>query len=166
MSGHENLSSSSSKENEFRAQKILAPVDGSPNAQRAAEVAIDLAKSYDAQIVFLYVIPAPKLSYGAAAVLGTPGMALDKYYEYAETEGKNLIEGMIQLAKTRGATARGEVIKSSESTVQSIIEQAKDMKVDLIVIGTRGLSTFRKMLIGSVSSGVVTYAECPVLVVR
>jgi nucleotide-binding universal stress UspA family protein len=62
--------------------------------------------------------------------------------------------------------ASGEVVKSNESTVQSITERAKDFKADLIVIGTRGLSSFRKMLIGSVSSGVVTYADCPVLVVR
>jgi nucleotide-binding universal stress UspA family protein len=150
----------------FQIRKILVPIDGSPNAHRAAEVAINLARDYEAEIVFLNIIPTPRFSYGAAAVLGTPGMGLDKYYEYAEKEGENLVEGMIQLARTSQVSASGEVVKSSESTVQSIVDQAKDRKADLIVIGTRGLSTFKKMLIGSVSSGVTTYAECPVLVVR
>ncbi len=154
------------KQSAFQIQRILVPVDGSPNSHRAAEVAINLAADYEAEITFLSVIPAPKFSYGAAAVLGTPGIGLDKYYEYAETESENLLEGMVQLAKTRQISAKGEVVKSSESTVQSIVDQAKECKADLIVIGTRGLSSFRKMLIGSVSSGVLTYAECPVLVVR
>ena len=154
------------KQSAFQIQRILVPVDGSPNSHRAAEVAINLAADYKAEITFLSVIPAPKFSYGAAAVLGTPGIGLDKYYEYAETESENLLEGMVHLAKTRQISAKGEVVKSSESTVQSIVDQAKECKADLIVIGTRGLSSFRKMLIGSVSSGVLTYAECPVLVVR
>jgi nucleotide-binding universal stress UspA family protein len=160
--------SSSKKVNQtvFHIERILVPVDGSPNSHRAAEVAIDLARDQKAEIVFLNVIPTPKFSYGAAAVLGTPGMGLDKYYEYAESEGENLIDGMIQLAKTKQVSASGEVVKSSESTVKSIVDQARDRKANMIVIGTRGLSSFKKMLIGSVSSGVVTYAECPVLVVR
>ena len=154
------------KQSAFQIQRILVPVDGSPNSHRAVEVAVNLAADYKAEITFLSVIPAPKFSYGAAAVLGTPGIGLDKYYEYAETESENLLEGMVHLAKTRQISAKGEVVKSSESTVQSIVDQAKECKADLIVIGTRGLSSFRKMLIGSVSSGVLTYAECPVLVVR
>ena len=160
--------SATKKDNQaaFQIRTVLVPVDGSPNSQRAAEAAISLARDYKAEIVFLNVIPTPRFSYGAAAVLGTPTMGLDKYYEYAESEGEKLVEGMIQLAKTSQVNASGEVVKSSESTVQSIIDQARDRKANLIVIGTRGLSSFKKMLIGSVSSGVITYAQCPVLVVR
>jgi nucleotide-binding universal stress UspA family protein len=154
------------KPNAFQIERVLVPVDGSPNSLKAAEVAISLAAVYKAEILFVNVIPAPRFSYGSAAVLGTPGMGLDKYYEYAQTESENLVEGMIQLARTNQITARGEVVKSSESTVQSIVDQAKDYKADLIVIGSRGLSSFKKMLIGSVSSGVLTYSECPVLVIR
>jgi nucleotide-binding universal stress UspA family protein len=154
------------RETLFHIRKILVPVDGSPNSQRAAETAINLAADYNVEITFLNVIPAPRFSYGAAAVLGTPTLGLDKYYEYAQEEAESLIEGLIQLAKTRQAKATGEVIRSSESTVQSIVDQARDSKADLIVIGTRGLSPFKKMLMGSVSGGVLTYAECLVLVVR
>lgn len=150
----------------FQIRKILVPVDGSPNAQRAAEFAINLAKDYKAEILFLNVVPAPKFSYGSTAVLGTPTLGLDAYYENAETHGRDVVEKLVQLAKAGEISATGEVVKSIESTVQSIVEQAKDQKVDLIVIGTRGLSSFKKMIIGSVSSGVVTYSECPVLVVR
>jgi nucleotide-binding universal stress UspA family protein len=42
----------------------------------------------------------------------------------------------------------------------------EDKDVDLIVVGTRGKSGFKKLLLGSVASGVVTYAHCPVMVVK
>jgi len=147
-------------------KRILVPVDGSVNSTRAVETAIRLAKDYDAQLIFLNVIPAPKLTFGAGSVLGTPTVALDKYYEYAEVQARTLVDKMIKLAKDNSVSATGEIVKSSESTVQSVVDQEKDQKIDLIVIGTRGLGSFKKMIIGSVSSGVVTYSQCPVLVVR
>jgi nucleotide-binding universal stress UspA family protein len=48
----------------------------------------------------------------------------------------------------------------------AIVEYAERENIDLIVIGSRGLTGFRKLLLGSVASGVVTYAHCPVLVVK
>jgi nucleotide-binding universal stress UspA family protein len=50
--------------------------------------------------------------------------------------------------------------------VKSIVEYAEEHKIDLIVIGTKGLSGIKKMLLGSTASGVVTYAHCPVIVVK
>jgi nucleotide-binding universal stress UspA family protein len=46
------------------------------------------------------------------------------------------------------------------------VEYAEEHKIDLIVIGTKGLSGIKKMLLGSTASGVVTYAHCPVMVVK
>jgi len=47
-----------------------------------------------------------------------------------------------------------------------IVDFAEENNIDLIVIGTRGRSGFKKLLLGSVASHVVTYAHCPVLVVK
>jgi nucleotide-binding universal stress UspA family protein len=52
------------------------------------------------------------------------------------------------------------------SVVATIVEYAVSEKADVIVIGTRGRSGISKMLLGSVASGVVTYAPCPVVVVK
>ena len=52
------------------------------------------------------------------------------------------------------------------SVVEAIVNDAESRNVDLIVIGTRGLSGFTKLLIGSVSSGVVSHAHCSVFLVR
>jgi nucleotide-binding universal stress UspA family protein len=49
---------------------------------------------------------------------------------------------------------------------KDILEYAKANKVDIIVVGSRGMTGFKKLLVGSVASGVVTYSECPVVVVK
>ena len=60
-----------------------------------------------------------------------------------------------------------EVVATDRSVVGAIVEYAEYENIDLIIIGTRGRSGFKKMLLGSVASGVVvTYAYCPVMVVK
>ena len=59
-----------------------------------------------------------------------------------------------------------EVVVTATSIVSAIVEYAKNKDVDLIVIGTRGRSGFKKLFLGSVASGVVTNAACPVMVVK
>jgi nucleotide-binding universal stress UspA family protein len=59
-----------------------------------------------------------------------------------------------------------EVILTIKSIVGEIVDYAEREDIDLIVIGTRETSGLKKMLLGSVASGVVTYATCPVLLVK
>ncbi len=59
-----------------------------------------------------------------------------------------------------------EVIIAEESIVSEIIEFAERENIDLIIMGTRGRTGFKKLLLGSVASGVVNFAHCPVLVIR
>ncbi len=54
----------------------------------------------------------------------------------------------------------------SQSTVKSILDFAEEKNVDLIVLGTRGRSGIKKLLLGSTASGIVTYSSCPVIVVK
>jgi nucleotide-binding universal stress UspA family protein len=58
------------------------------------------------------------------------------------------------------------VLDSELSAVNAIVNFAEQNKMDMIIIGTRGRSGFTKLLLGSVASGVVTYASCPVMVVK
>lgn len=74
-------------------------------------------------------------------------------------------EAVAQAAK-RSIKAKPELAEGVSSVVETIVDHATKDKVDLIVIGSRGLGGFKKLLLGSVSSGVVTHASCPVLVVR
>ncbi|MDG6966077.1 MAG: universal stress protein, partial [Nitrososphaerota archaeon] len=71
----------------------------------------------------------------------------------------------VQLAAQAGANAKGELLEAA-SVVEAPVGFATDQKADLIVVGTRGMTGFKKLIVGSVSSGLVGHSHCPVLVVR
>ena len=63
-------------------------------------------------------------------------------------------------------THKTEFIVDPASIVGAIVDYAERQNIDLIVIGSRGLSGFKKLLLGSTATGVVNYAHCPVLAVK
>jgi nucleotide-binding universal stress UspA family protein len=67
---------------------------------------------------------------------------------------------------TSSIKLKTQVIISPISVTGNIVEYAEREKIDLIVIGRRGRSAFKRMLLGSTASGVVTHARCPVMVVK
>ncbi len=146
-------------------KRILVPTDGSDNAGRAVKVAIDLAKRYEAEIMILHVIQVPH-NLLAASSRTASATILDQYYRESGKEGQKIVDNALSIAKSQGATARGKVLDKPTSLVEGITNFAVAEKVDLIVMGTRGLSGFKKLLMGSVSSGVLSHTICSVLIVR
>jgi nucleotide-binding universal stress UspA family protein len=161
LSGKESTDSGS-----FPPTKILVPIDGSTNAKRALDVGIKISKTYGAELVVLNVIPTPSILVGAPAGFGMTPTGLESYYEQQENYANHFIEEATAIAKTHGVNARSEVARAANSIVEEIIDVAAREKIQLIVIGTRGLGGFRKLLQGSVSSGVAAHANCNVVVVR
>jgi nucleotide-binding universal stress UspA family protein len=146
--------------------KILVAVDGSKNAGRAAKYAVTLAERNGAELVVVSVVPRPSYLFAPVSGVGVPPMGLGDYYNYASRDAESWVSEVISSAKARGVAAKGHVLKASLSIVKSITDCAKDEEIDLIVLGTRGLGGFNRLLLGSVSSGVVAHAGCSVLVVR
>jgi nucleotide-binding universal stress UspA family protein len=144
-------------------RQILLSIDGSDHAKRATQVAIGLASSYKAGIVIISVVSPPGL-YISGPVGGPADLA--DYYQIGTEGAKSAIASAMALAKSAGVDARSKVIQPAASVVEGIVDYASSEKIDLIVVGTRGLGGFKKMLLGSVSSGVVANSPCSVLVVR
>jgi nucleotide-binding universal stress UspA family protein len=146
-------------------KRILVAIDGSENSFSAARVAISLAKKHEAELLIVNALYTPTywVSYSPT---GVPPAYLVELREDEERKAEPLVAKVKGMASAEGLDARTEILKSVSSVVEAITLYASDQKVDLIVIGTRGLSGFKKLLIGSVSSGVVTHAHCSVLVVR
>ena len=69
-------------------------------------------------------------------------------------------------AKANNIELKKELISSHRPVDYIIVEYAEEKNIDLIVVGTRGRSGFKKLLLGSIASSVVTYAHCPVMVVK
>jgi len=154
-------------------KKILVAVDGSDSAGRAANAALELAERLKAELIILHAVSPPSTAYkGALPSLGVmappsaPQEEIDAYYTYAKRVAMGIMAGTISEAKKRGVQVKTEIPEGVSSVVETIINHASRESVDLIIVGTRGLGGFRKLLIGSVSSGVVTHATCPVLIVR
>jgi nucleotide-binding universal stress UspA family protein len=146
--------------------RILVPIDGSQNATRALYLGISLARTFGAELVVLNVIPTPNVLITTSA-FGAPASGVESYYEQQENASSRFLEEAKADAKKHGLDRIAtEVVRADKSVVEEIIEAANHHKVDLIVVGTRGLGGFKKLLQGSVSSGVVTHAHCNVLVVR
>ena len=123
-----------------------------------------LAKAYDSVLIILNVIPLPT----AVRVANTSRyMALESYYEEKEHEISEFMKVAASVANAKGITkVRSEIVHAPKSIANGINSFATRNKIDLIVIGTRGLGGFKKFVLGSVSSGVTAQAPCNVLVVR
>lgn len=146
---------------------ILVAVDGSKPSLNASSQAIDLAKRLDAELIAIYVI-SPDIRYNYLEDTITPRLprALKNVMMVAMQRGEIHVDKVKQKAKEKGVKVKTDVIMGISSVVKEIVEYAEKNKVDMIVVGSRGLSGIKKMLIGSVASGVVTYAHCPVLVAK
>ena len=79
--------------------------------------------------------------------------------------GLRRIEDMVK-EENSNIKVSTKVILTGVAVYGEVIQYAQQESIDLIVIGTRGRSGFRKLLLGSTASGVVTYSNCPVLVTK
>lgn len=122
-----------------------------------------MAKEYGAKLKILHVYSVPIYTYAAPAPM--PQVDVNAIEESAKEKARGTLEGGMRIAQESGAKAEAELIEAA-SVVQAVVEFAESEKCDLIVMGTRGMTGFRKLVLGSVSSGVVSHAHCPVMVVR
>ncbi len=117
-----------------------------------------MAKNYESRLIALYVIES------GTSILGpTPPPHL--------IEIKNQAQEFLDKIKDKASQIDGGIklkteIIASPSVVDGIVSFAERENIDLIVVGIRGRSAIKKLLLGSVSSGVVTYAHCTVTVVK
>ena len=148
-------------------QRILVAVDGSKPSLNASSQAIDIAKKLDAELIAINVI-SPDIRYNYLEDTITPRLprALKNVMMVATQRGETQVDKVKQKAKEKGVIVKTDVIVGISSVVKEIVEYADKNKVDMIVVGSRGLSGIKKMLVGSVANGVVTYAHCPVLVAK
>ena len=148
--------------------KILVPIDGSEPSFHAAHIASNIANKFNSEIIVLYVVVSPsKAEYANLTGFVTPKQ-IDMIIENAKKQAKdwfNRIEDMIK-EKNPNIKVFTKVILTGVAVYGEIIQYAGQENIDLIVIGTRGRSGVKKLLLGSTASGVVTYAGCPVLVTK
>ena len=147
--------------------KILVAIDGSEISMRAAVYAIDIVKKNKSQLIALTVLEISTPRRISSSFITAPTYGL-KELEEKRKEAQQWLDKFEKLAaKENNVKLKSEIIEDPISRVGSaIVGYAERENVDLIVIGSRGRTGFKKMLLGSVASDVVTYAHCPVMVVK
>ncbi len=143
--------------------RILVAFDGSKDSVKAVQLAASLSSKFNADLTVIHVFASPTIGFSAAS-----GMPVPDYSEMEEASkeaGRKILDRGLQIATDAGAKPKGELMESP-SVVEAVVTFASDNNVELIVVGTRGMTGFKKLILGSVSSGLVAHAHCPVLVAR
>jgi nucleotide-binding universal stress UspA family protein len=135
-------------------EHIVVAVDGSPQSSKTIPVALDLAQKYGSMVTVVHVREHERYE-GSDVDLGPPIPA------------EALVEGTVKTFRDAGVDAKGELrrVRPGE-TPENIIDVAKTSHADLIVLGTRGMTELKSLLLGGVANKVVHHATCPVLLVR
>lgn len=141
-----------------KCHRILVPTDGSGTAFKAVGEAIQLAEATGAELTLLMVVDYNK------NVAAFEQVSLSGYVpaELKIAAFQFLADLMHVIPRHVRAHTRVEVGDPAET----VLDIAEEEESDLIVMGSRGFGTFRRLLMGSVSSQVLAQAHCPVLVVK
>ena len=134
-----------------KIEKLLTAVDGSKYADKALEYAVQLAKNFNSKLALLHVEEDKLVRIGGPQVvdcLGTVG------------------ECILKDASKKVESIAFDQILEYGSPAEIIIKVAKKAKVDVIVVGSRGLSSIRRYLLGSVSDDISLHSRCSVLIVK
>ncbi len=141
--------------------KILVPIDGSKFSLHGLEVASDYAKNRKVEIYLLTVVP----------------LTADKGYEIAPHSRGSVLKELKENSEAKLQKAKA-ILESEDIPVQlilrngnysiseEIIKTAEEKKIDLIVIGSRGLSGAKSLLLGSTAAKVARDCSCSVYVVK
>ena len=158
-------------------KSILVPVDGSEHADRAVELAADLANKYKAKLILMHVYLKGHVPEKVRKLSDKPGkeeppMAVGAGYIEAQLPHEVLDDIADKLLGQARKTAEEhgaedvETAKDSGNTADCILARAKSSGVDTIIMGSRGLSDIKGMLVGSVSHKISHVFEGNVITVK
>jgi len=146
------------------SKRILVPIDGSEHSTKAAEKAIELARTFKSELTLLHVarkydLPDQLKDYIKAEHLTAHDMlAIDE-------ATKRVIADVKADAEAKGIKKIKTVFREGKPA-RSIVDYASKAQSDAIIMGSRGLSELESALLGSVSHKVATLASCTVIIVK
>ncbi len=139
--------------------RVLVATGGSPWSDNAVKYAIGLAKDYGLELVILHVLTETPPYFVAEA-----GSSLDSMLEGSEEAGRHIVAEAVVWAED--AAVPYETVLIWGRVAEAICQTAREHACDLIVVGSRGLTGFKRLMLGSISNAVAAKAPCPVLIVK
>lgn len=137
-------------------QNILLAVDGSAHSELAADYAAGLAAAFHARLFVVHAYPQTSDLLGYAD--------FERLVARRKSAGQEVLDKIRSQLDRHGLTVQEDLLEGPEA--EAILAAAETHKIDLVVMGTRGLGTIEGMLFGSISRKVSQHAPCPVLLAR
>jgi nucleotide-binding universal stress UspA family protein len=142
--------------------KVLLATDGSKDAEIATTTALDLANSTGSE---LHIVLVEEDTYAYVDPSGYPLSTSAKLEHELEQQARMRLDAEVEKIRSAGGAVAEAHLRVGAAAAE-IVDLAEEIRVGLIVMGSRGLGGIRRALMGSVSDSVVRHAHCPVLVVR
>lgn len=138
-------------------QKIMVAHDGSKSSDKALKKGVELAIKFNSSLTVISVVPELYL---------TELSEVDRK-KIADSLSEETARAMEKIRKSlSGKTIEVKTVIRQGDPAEKILETAQKMKVDLIITGSHGRHGAKKFLLGSISSKIVDYSRCPVLVIK
>ena len=144
-----------------KLSNIVVAMDGSELSKKAAAYAVSMAKERNAKVSAVAVVKFHQTD----AFRGST-QTLEKFIRKQAEIAQGWLEEAREDAVSNNVRFESKVVKTRTNIPEEIIKYANGKKSDLIVLGTRGRTGFKKAILGSVASAVVSHASCPVMVIR
>jgi nucleotide-binding universal stress UspA family protein len=142
-------------------KKILAAIDRSKYKEKIIAYAISLGKAWGAEVTAIHVIDPGR---------GVPGGRVKEQEKQREEEAERPAEDLLSEAeleaKKEGIDLRREIVEESDTVEKAIIDYAEKNNIDVILIGTTGMSAAEEIFLGGVANNVIHHAHCPVFAIR
>jgi len=147
-------------------KKILVGIDGSAKGDKALEMAIGLAKESGAEIHLVHVTPWPTLPnvFPPGAIAYVPESVFQELTDELKAKAEKTLRERLLRVEEAGVSGKIKVLEGEPAS--AIVNYAQEEGVELIVVGNRGISGVKELLLGSVSHKVSQLARCPVLIVK
>ena len=139
------------------SRRIMVAVDGSERSLRTAQRAIEYARLMNGSVLVVHVVQLPE--YVAAE-------AQRKMSQELAARAEAAFEAARKMASEAGVPLETRPLETTGSVIAAICDASATERIDLLVVGTRTTRDVTKLMLGSVSEGVIVNAKCDVLVVR
>ncbi len=149
--------------------KILVATDSSAASNRALKMAVQFAVLHDAELFIIHVIRDMQIPFEIKEIPELEPNKFEKFNDAREEIMRKIAQNVLKLAKEKAEKAGAQRIQTAIGTgdpATSILGFAKRRKMDMIVLGTRGLGKLKSRILGSVSRKVTNNAETSCLIVR
>ena len=149
--------------------RILVATDASAASNRALEMAAQFAKQHDAELLIVHVIRDMQIPFEIKEIPELESDTIESFATAREEIMRKVAESVLRDAKGRAEEAGADKVQTTIGTgdpATSILDIAERRKIDMIVIGTRGLGKLKSTVLGSVSRKVTNNAETSCLIVR